>query len=324
MKERERSRQKSRHQADTASEEYDSSQQDTEPEAEMHEVQHDESRQPVLDAEKYKAVVECPKGNIGSFDLSELKRWVSMNEDDKFFHLTCQVDHALREKIENGAFVDLNKLLPKMRFQSLGEEQHMHFVNKNGESYLVPSENEQKINGIRRWEQAFRIYAAIFWKKHPHRSWEIWQYVHVINTVASSYSWENVAYYDFTFRHLMDEHPERSWSKVYQQLWSLAMCEPLQKSNQAGNCRDNMGGGHRESNSKDSSKKNWHERCCWRFNRGSPCQKWNCNFDHRCKYCGSWNHASIDGPKRTNKSDARKSDGSSPSGGKNKHNKNKM
>ena len=33
--------------------------------------------------------------------------------DDDFFHLTCHIDQSLKKKIENGEFVDLDKLLPK-------------------------------------------------------------------------------------------------------------------------------------------------------------------------------------------------------------------
>ena len=66
--------------------------------------------------------------------------------------------------------------------------------------YLTPvSDREGKISGLRKWEQAFRVYAAIYSKANPCRAAEIWQYLHVINTAAASYTWDNVAYYDYTF-----------------------------------------------------------------------------------------------------------------------------
>ena len=67
-------------------------------------------------------------------------------------------------------------------------------------SYWVPAEKDNRITGIRKWDQAFRIYVAIYCKTNPSRSHEIWQYIYIINTAASSYNWENVAYYDFTFQ----------------------------------------------------------------------------------------------------------------------------
>ena len=72
----------------------------------------------------------------------------------------------------------------------MSDEQCMHFVHKDGTSYWVAADRENKIGGIRHWDQAFRIYAAIFCKANPTRSAEIWQYIHVINTAAASYAWE--------------------------------------------------------------------------------------------------------------------------------------
>ena len=260
----------------------------------MDETQRKRARDKLtLDAERYKASVEKPKGtsiidpNFNSLNLNELKRWVLQNEDDEFFHLTCHVDPSLHAKISEGGFVDLNKLLPKNRFQTMSEDQKMHMVNRNSEMFWVPVDSEQKISGVRRWEQAFRVYAAIYCKANPDRSHEIWQYVYVINSAASSYSWENVAYYDFTFRQLMAENPHRSWSKLYHQLWNLAMCEPLQKtpSQQANSANRDLKG-------------NWRDRCCWRFNRGERCKKWKCHFDHHCKVCGSFDHSAVQCPKK--------------------------
>ena len=257
----------------------------------------------VVAAEKFKVMVEQPKGN--NFDFSEFKRLILMNEDDEFFHLTCHVEAALKAKIEAGEYVDLSRLLPKSRFQTISEEQCMQFVNRNSQSYWVPADSgDQRVTGIHKWEQAFRIYTAIYCKAQPHRSAEIWQYVYVINTAASTYSWENVAYYDFTFRHLMAENPERSWSKIYNQLWNLAMCEPI---NHAGS-EYSVQGGQVSSSGHNSSKRSWCDKCCWRFNRGEKCKKWNCHFDHRCSYCGAWNHASVDCHKKKQNSRDHRSD----------------
>ena len=94
-----------------------------------------------------------------------MKRLLLQTEDDQFFHLMCHVDESLRDKISQGGFVDLQRLLPCTRFQSASEEQKMQFVNKNIASYWIPAEtDQQKISGIRTWEQAFHIYAAIFFK----------------------------------------------------------------------------------------------------------------------------------------------------------------
>ena len=91
-------------------------------------------------------------------------------------------------------------------------------------TFLAPAQDrDQKITNIRRWEQAFRVYAAIYCGANPSRAAEIWQYIYVINSAASSYQWDNVSYYDITFRQLMAERLGRSWSKTYAQLSAVAI-----------------------------------------------------------------------------------------------------
>ena len=115
------------------------------------------------------------------------------------------------------------------------------------------SDREHKITGIHRWDQAFRVYATIYCGANPSRSQEIWQYVSVINTAAASYSWENVSSYDYTFRHLMEFNPKRSWATTYNQMWNLSMRDPLPKNGhfhktyQGGSSYSNAGNRHASS-----------------------------------------------------------------------------
>ena len=91
--------------------------------------------------------------------------------DDNFFHVTCHIDSNLKAKIQNGEFVDLEKLLPKGKNRVDGK---MELVNRNGSTYFVPVEGSQvKINGVRCWEQSFRVYAAIYSAANPNRASEI-------------------------------------------------------------------------------------------------------------------------------------------------------
>ena len=230
----------------------------------------------ILDAERFKASVLPPKGN----DNNDVRY---LEDDDEFFHLTCHIDTTLKKRIAGGEFVDLDRLLPKSRTQIMRDDQPLQqFINKNGATYWAPPDRDSRITNVRRWEQAFRIYAAIYSRANPNRAVEIWQYVYVINTAAASFAWENVYYYDVTFRQLMAERPERSWGKTYNQLWNLAMCDHLPKSN---NFVPASRGGE------SSGQTNWKDRCCWRYNKGNKCKKWNCRYDHRCNNCGSWSHS---------------------------------
>ena len=132
----------------------------------------------------------------------------------------------------------------------------------DGHVYLaLVNDHESKIMGIRCWEQAFRVYAAVYTEAHPERASEIWQYVYTINSAAQSYKWQNVAYYDFTFHQLMVKKPWHSWVKTYTQGWNLALKEPLTKQ-----VFSSTGGGagmqQANSDSHNKSHSNGKQRTC--------------------------------------------------------------
>ena len=251
----------------------------------------------VIQAEQYRAGIHKPQGRANN-DISFNPNFVAANgvnvsnlgvamlEDDEFFHLTCHVDNSLRAKIERGEFIELEKLLPKGKnfSQRFSEDTRMQLVNREGYSYWIPAEKE-KINSVHKWEQAFRIYAAIYSKANPSRAYEIWQYIHVITTAAQSYTWDNVAEYDLTFRQLMSNYPSRHWGKIYNQMWNLAMREPLIKFGRTGSSyqNNNVGGGGAGNESKNR------EKYCWKFNK-NKCRNKSCEWEHRCKYCDGWGH----------------------------------
>ena len=273
----------------------------------------------ILEAEKFKASVQNPSGrtNINQnyafgiqhcnplpnrIDMEQLKMArILDSDDDDFFHITCHVDPQLIIKIEQGQFVELSKLLHKHGIQEK-EEGRMNIMNKNGLSYLVPSsDNDTKITGIRRWEQAFRIYAAIYCKANPHRAVEILQYVDVINKAAATFSWENVAKYDFTFRHLMASKPLRSWAKTYTQGWNLQLNDPVRKfSNDQYKSRNNGNGSGRRGD--------WRDNCCWRFNKSTCKYGRTCRYDHKCTYCGSQGHPVSECTRKNNNHSTKKKD----------------
>ena len=190
----------------------------------------------------------------------------------------------------------MEKLLPKDRLGKSNEDNRLEWVQKDGGTFLVPAQRDSKIGSFRKWEQAFRAYATIYCAANPHRSKEIWQYITVINTAASSFIWENVYNYDITFRHLMAFNPQRLWSVTYNQMWNLSMRDPLPKMQTAkhfqnnsnnfsqGGNRNNSSNGHFSNNKKKSD-------YCWNFNRGVACKFGNkCKFIERCSYCDSASH----------------------------------
>ena len=148
--------------------------------------------------------------------------------DDNFFHLMCHVEQSFISKIEKGEFIELEKLLPKERKKRGMSDNRLEWIQSEGGTFLAPvADRLNKISNFRRWEQAFRVYATIYCGANPNRSREIWQYVSVINTAASSFIWDNVYEYDVIFRHLMAFNPARSWAVTYGQMWNICMKDPL-------------------------------------------------------------------------------------------------
>ena len=247
----------------------------------------------VVSAKQRKAALQKPKGmlvypNLGN-DPNVLKQCCNNDDDDEFFNVTCHIDPNLKQKIERGEYVDLEKLLlkdPSGGAININDESKVELVSKDGHTYFRPVK-ESQINGLRKWEQAFRVYATVYSQANPERVVEVWQYMHVINVAASAYQWSNVTYYDNTFRQLMAFKPNRSWAETYNQGWNLALKEPLNGRNNS-----NPTGGQssaRSSSSHEGKKHDWHDDCCWKYNH-KKCRRSNCPFDHRCTYCGGWNH----------------------------------
>ena len=290
----------------------------------------------VIEAEKFKATIANPPGKdrddlVLRSKVAELRLSQPVNEndsndlpnsmdnygkiddvtvereksDDDFFHLTCHVDPTLISKIESGEFVDLERLLPKDRFGSRpSSEQKLEWIKNEDGTFLVPSNDRStKINSFKRWEQAFRVYATVYCGANPSRSKEIWQYVSVISTAASSFVWDNVANYDYTFRQLMAFNPKRSWAITYHHMWSLAMKDPLPKNHVQRQVNYFGGGGSSGSNgnitprtpqsTKKQGSKKWTKSptYCWSFNRGLKCKYGsNCRYIERCSFCDATTH----------------------------------
>ena len=121
----------------------------------------------ILDTERFKATVSSPKGKvITNCDIEKLidsikRSFKDGDNDDELFHITCHVDPMLKQKIQKGEFIDLERLLPKSRTQIMMDDNTPEYINSNGTTYLIPqNEKFNKISNIRKWDQAFRVYAA--------------------------------------------------------------------------------------------------------------------------------------------------------------------
>ena len=207
----------------------------------------------IKEAEQLRAEIDTPKGIIDNPYFNE-----EIREDDEFFHITCHVDTQSTTKIQRGEFVDLEKLVPRMKGKNKTDELHKtELCFQDGHPYFVPyTDRERKISNFCKWENAFRVYAAIYSQANPTRSAEIWQYVYLINTASSSYQWHNVTEYDFAFRQMIAANPKRSWGKIYAQMWQVCMTDPINKNNQYNNnfsSRNQFQGGNSSQSSGSAS-----------------------------------------------------------------------
>ena len=225
---------------------------------------NDRTEQTIVEAEKFHAQINKPPGELNlnhvglNSQLGEMSAGTGLM-DDNFFHLTCHIDSNLKQKIEKGEFVDLDKLLPRDKIAALNgysEDSRMEWVQRDGGMYLVPARKETRINNFHLWEQEFHLYASIYCDKNPCQMKEIWQYISVIQTAVSAYIWENVYSYDITFHQLMQFNPNRSWAVTYNQMWNLSMCEPLPKNRFGhGNGNQTGNGSSQSSEGKNKCKK---------------------------------------------------------------------
>ena len=165
--------------------------------------------QAILQAERFKAQIQPQSGmynrninqNTCGFDREVLRHMRYLDcDDDEFFHTTCHIDESLRKRIERGEFVELEKLIQKKLQLEPNNDRRLQLINKDGESFFVPAvDKDTKIDNVKKWEQAFRVYTTIYCGANPTQSAEILQYVDIIHRAAQTFNWENVARYDYVF-----------------------------------------------------------------------------------------------------------------------------
>ena len=241
------------------------------PEKSRLEMAREDADNNLLKAERYKAEL-LPEGM-----WDKLKKLVQANSDDEFFYTNCHIDSVIREKIKLGKFVELEKLLVRRKGSRPKSEQKLDIISKDGVTSITSTEDrESRITNIHKWDQAFRVYTTIYTKANPERGAEIWQYIDTIHRASRTFNWDSVAEYDYCFRQLMAEYPQRSWSQIYTQMWNLTLCEGGQRQASHGSAQGN--------------RKERSEPYCWKFNKSKCNYGPKCRFEHRCSYCFSYNH----------------------------------
>ena len=114
----------------------------------------------------------------------------------------------------------------------------MEIVSRGSATYFVPVSDwdTTAITNFGKWEQAFRVFSNIYTRAYPGKASELIQYNHIIYTASCSYIWDNVYTYDREFRMHISNFPQRSWSVILQQAWSMYLKDRIyREENRCGN-----------------------------------------------------------------------------------------
>lgn len=88
------------------------------------------------------------------------------------------------------------------------------------------------------------------------------------------YQWDNVYTYDKEFRIHMSHYPQRNWSIILQQAWSMYLNDKIS---------------NRDRNS-DSPSTGKIKEICDRYNWGKCQNGYSCKYKHCCKICKKLGH----------------------------------
>ena len=252
------------------------------------------TEQIIRQAEAAKAKIFPPTGRDDIGQLGQKFEFVA-KIDQEYLSIGSHVDEGMRDRIQRGEYMDFAKLLPKDRITTVEDDGRMELIMRNGKFYWVPVTESVAINCFSKWEQAFRIYANIYTSKFPNKSSELIQYNHIIHSIASSYTWENVYSYDREFHIHLSKHPERSWSVILQQAWSMKLRDRISSGSSeyvtggAGN-HSNAQSGQNPGSSGPMPSKGKISEACKRYNGGRCKFGTTCRYKHKCLYCGKFRH----------------------------------
>lgn len=258
----------------------------------------------VKEAENAKTTLLKPPGephldsinetNTAAMDDDKISR--AFKIDQKHDRITARVNRELIARIGLGQYINLQRLLPKNRVDPNDDHDKFRMVTKDSYSYFVDDkemsnkEDGLPVNSIARWDQAFRVYSAIYLKANPSKVAELADYTQSIHKYAATYPWQRVYNYDILFRQLVEKDPSRPWDIVHYAYFMDQFGENVNltqavRSQGAGPSGFNSPAGNQGGfvlNKKD---------CCFRFNKSGKC-KWgsNCKWEHKCYLCGLSNH----------------------------------
>ena len=227
-------------------------------------------------------------GSLSSpVDFSDPAQVASLHPNFRQPSLASHLTKATSTAITNGEYVDFATLLPMTSL--LTDSIHSHLNLKVGDQGLtipLPSSSKRpKITSIDRWLDAFAIYFAVIVSVYPSRAADLIAYQQLIRDAARKFPGMAWYVYDVEFRRRASHNLSAKWGERDVQLY-LDTFTGLPKSG----CRSCGSTDHLSDTCPLSPRRSrdalTQSDLCYNFNKGRPCARTPCPYQHRCNQPG--------------------------------------
>ena len=227
-------------------------------------------------------------GSLSSpVDFSDPAQVASLHPNFRQPSLASQLTKATSTAITNGEYVDFATLLPMTSL--LTDTIHSHLNLKVGDQGLpipLPSSSKRpKITSIDRWLDAFAIYFAVIVSVYPSRAADLIAYQQWIRDAARKFPGMAWYVYDVEFRRRASHNLSAKWGERDVQHY-LDTFTGLPKSG----CRSCGSTDHLSDTCPLSPRRSrdalTQSDLCYNFNKGRPCARTPCPYQHRCNQPG--------------------------------------
>ena len=227
-------------------------------------------------------------GSLSSpVDFSDPAQVASLHPNFRQPSLASHLTKATSTAITNGEYVDFATLLPMTSL--LTDTIHSHLNLKVGDQGLtipLPSSSKRpKITSIDRWLDAFAIYFAVIVSVYPSRAADLIAYQQLIRDAARKFPGMAWYVYDVEFRRRASHNLSAKWGERDFQLY-LDTFTGLPKSG----CRSCGSTDHLSDTCPLSPRRSrdalTQSDLCYNFNKGRPCARTPCPYQHRCNQPG--------------------------------------
>ena len=223
-------------------------------------------------------------GSLSSpVDFSDPAQVASLHPNFRQPSLASHLTKATSTTITNGEYVDFATLLPMTSLLTYTIHSHLNLkVGDQGLTIPLPSFSKRpKITSIDRWLDAFAIYFAVIVPVYPSRAADLIAYQQLIRDEARTFP--GMAWYvcDVKFRRCASHNLSAKWGERDVQLY-LDTFTGLPKSG----CRSCSSTDHLSDTCPLSPPRSrdalTQSDLCYNFNKGRPCARTPCPYQHRC------------------------------------------